>query len=191
MRNKSIIALGLSSMLLVPAYAANNSAENDTGLYAGVGYGLIDASGEDDFEKDNDAFNFYLGSQLNQNVSLEAGYINFGTYGNSNLETEIDGYTLGVNLGLPVNDFISLYVKGGQLWWDAQLTSVVGNGSTNGNEFFYGAGISFALSQGLDLNINYIRFDVNFENDEVGALANINSLDSEIDYAGVSVQYTF
>ena len=191
MKNKSIISLALSSMLFAPAYAADNSPIDNHGFYVGAGYGLLNADGEDDFDEDDNAYNLFIGSQLNESVSLEAGYIDFGKYGNNSLKAELDGYTLGLNLGLPINDHITLFINGGSLWWDADIDTVVGNGATDGNEFFYGAGASFAISQGWDLKVNYTRFDFNFNEDEVGVFSNINSLDSEIDYASISVQYTF
>lgn len=191
MKNKSIISLALSSLFFIPAYAADDSPIDNHGFYAGAGYGLLNVDGKDDFDEDDNAYNVYIGSQLNEVVSLEAGYIDFGKYGNSNLNTELDGYTLGLNLGLPINDYITLFVNGGYLWWDADINSAAGNGATDGNEFFYGAGASFAISQGWDLKVNYTRFDFNFDEDEIAILSNIDSLDSEIDYASVSVQYTF
>ena len=191
MKNKSLISLALSPMFLIPAYAADNSSVDTHGLYVGAGYGLISADSESDFDEDDNAYNVYIGTQFNEFVSLEGGYIDFGKYGNSNINAELDGYTLGLNLSYPINDYISLFVNGGQLWWDADIDSAAGNTSTDGNEFFYGAGATFAIAQDWDLNVNYTRFDFNFDDDEVGVFSNFENLDTEIDYASVSVQYTF
>lgn len=191
MKKLSLVSLSLSSLLFTPVYADDHLKIDDFGPYIGAGYGLLSADGEDGFDDDDDAYNVYIGSQFHQAVSLEAGYINLGEYGNDTYNADIDGYTLGVNLGLPLTDYITLFAKGGQLWWDADVNTALANGSTDGNEWYYGAGASFALSTGWDLRLDYTRFDFDFEEEEVGVFANVDNLDTEIDYASISIQYTF
>lgn len=191
MKRLSIISLSLSSILLAPVYADDHSTIDNFGPYIGAGYGLLSNDGEDGFDNETNAYNFYIGSQFHQSVAIEAGYIDFGEYGNNSYNAELDGYTLGVNLGLPITDYVTLFAKGGQLWWDAEVNSIIADGSTDGNELYYGAGVSFAMSEGWDLRVDYTRYDFDFEENEIGVFANIDDLDTKIDYASIAVQYTF
>lgn len=173
------------------ATADDHTDVDHYGIYVGAGYGLLNVDSDEDFDDDDNASNVFIGGQINQALSIEAGYIDFGRFGNQAFNSEIDGYTLALKAGLPINDHITLYIKGGQLWWDADISALEGSNNVDGNEFFYGAGASFAISQSWDLRIEYTRFDLDFERDEIGILSNVESFDTDLDYASVNIQYTF
>lgn len=187
MKSTSLLSLILSSILVAPALAKEESDVDHRGVYVGGGYGLISASGDDD----DDAYNVFIGTQFNQMISLEAGYLDFGKFGNDTFNTKLDGYTLGLKLGLPVTERITLFVKGGNYWWDADLSGFDNTLSLDGNELFYGAGASFAISKNWQLNLDYTRYDFEFEDDEIGIFSNVDKFNGEVDYASLSVQYTF
>ncbi|EWH10865.1 OmpA-like transmembrane region [Catenovulum agarivorans DS-2] len=185
--------LCLTSSLLMTSAAVSADTSDDVdhfGPYVGAGYGLLNVDG-DDFDEEDNAYTLYVGKQVHQMFSIEGGYIDFGQYGNDSYNSELDGYTLGFKLGLPVHDAVTVFAKGGRLWWDAELNAATANGEVDGSDNFYGVGASFAVSQGWDLRLDYTRFDVEFERDEIGILAEIDDLDRKVDLASISVQYTF
>ncbi|GAC34169.1 outer membrane beta-barrel protein [Paraglaciecola polaris] len=193
MKKFTLTTLAATSLLMTSgaSFAAMDDNVDHHGIYVGAGYGLVDVDGDQDFDREDNAPNIYIGTQFNQYLSVEGGYIDFGEYGNDTFNTEVDGYTLGLKAGLPVNEYITLYAKGGQLWWDADLNAAGAGDSTDGDDLFYGVGASFAISQGWDVRLEYTRFELEFERDEIGILAEIDDFDSDVDYASVSVQYTF
>ncbi len=102
---------------------------------------------------DNDAsYNFGIGYQVNDTVSIEAGYMDMGTpltasgsysatsagsgtYGTStysytenaagtvNADADADGWTLGAVFNMPVTPQIDLLAKAGYYFWDADVTA--------------------------------------------------------------------
>lgn len=99
--------------------------------------------GDEEFDDDKDAYDLRLGYSFNQYFALDGSYIDFGDYGNDILRADTDGYTLGLQVTLPVHDSFDLYVRGGQLWYETEST--VGNISSDYNDegMYAGAGIRY------------------------------------------------
>ncbi|MBV2129119.1 outer membrane beta-barrel protein [Arsukibacterium indicum] len=191
---KSILALLTASSLIATSAYANSPTDNidHQGIYIGAGYGLLNVKGdEEDFDKEDNASRVFAGAQLNQMFSIEGGYIDFGNYGNSVFNTDLDGYTLALKAGLPVSERFTVYAQGGNIWWKADINATDASDDVDGSDIFYGAGVSFALTQSLSLRLEYTRLDVEFDRDEIGILAEIDSFDTKVDYANIGIQYTF
>lgn len=186
---RSVAALSIA-LLAGGAQAAESDIDHQ-GLYLGVGYGFVKSKGADEFDDNDDAGRVFIGGQFNQVVSVEGSYIDFGKYGDSVASADIDGYTLAVKAGLPLGEYLTLYALGGNLWWDSDLKALGVSGKTDGQEFFYGAGASLALSHGLDLRLEYTRFNVEFDRDEIGIFGAGDDLDTDLDSVSVALQYTF
>ncbi len=185
----SLAALSLA--LVTGGVQAETHEVDHQGVYLGAGYGFVKAKGADEFDDDNDVGRIYIGGQFNQVVSIEGSYIDFGKYGDQVASADIEGYSLAVKAGLPLGEFVTLYALGGNLWWDADFKALGATSNTDGQELFYGAGASLALSDGLDLRLEYTRFDVEFERDEIGIFGAGDDLDTDLDYVGLALQYTF
>ena len=99
--------------------------------------------GDEEFDDDKDAYDLRLGYSFNQYFALDGSYIDFGDYGNDILRAGTDGYTLGLQVTLPVHDSFDLYEHGGQLWYETEST--VGNISSDYNDegMYAGAGIRY------------------------------------------------
>lgn len=197
---KSYLAAFMVSAVIFSAAAAAQGyepAEQDadvdhTGIYVGAAYGLLNVDGDDeDFDREDNATRIFAGAQFNQVLSLEGGYIDFGNYGNSVFNTDLDGYTLALKAGLPLAERVTLYAQGGNVWWKADINAAGLSENTDGSDIFYGVGISYALTENLDVRLDYTRFDVKFDRDEIGILAEIDSFDTKVDYASLGIQYTF
>ncbi|QBL10268.1 porin [Rheinheimera sp. D18] len=195
MKKHYLAALTVSSFLLSSTYAfaaPNNDEVDHVGIYVGAAYGLLNVDGDDqDFDKEDNASRLFVGAQFNQAFSLEAGYIDFGQYGNNIFNTELDGYTLALKAGLPLGERFTLYAQGGNVWWKADISATDDKADVDGSDLFYGVGMSYALSKNLDLRLDYTRFDVKFDRDEIGILADIDNFDTKVDYVSVGIQYTF
>ncbi|WP_299598250.1 porin family protein [uncultured Microbulbifer sp.] len=188
---KSISISAITSLLLGSAISAQAASNDDRGLYVGASYGYMKARDAEEFNDENDISRLLVGAQLNKFVGIEGGYIDFGKYGGDFASAKTDGYTLGVNLTLPVTETFGLYARAGQMWWDSNYNVLGAGDDANGNELFYGAGAKMALTQNVDLRLEYSRYKVQFETDEIGAAAEIDELDTDLDYANVTLQYMF
>lgn len=194
MKSLHVNTLTAASFILTASFAqgaVNNSGVDHYGIYVGADYGLIDVHGTEGLDQADNASNIYVGAQFGQIFSVEVGYIDFGEYGNNTFDTQVDGYTLGLKAGLPVNNMITIYAKGGQLWWQADLHAIDGNDDINGSDIYYGVGASFALSDGWGVRLEYTRFDLKLERNDIGILADIESFDSKLDYTSIGIQHTF
>lgn len=194
MKKSYLATLAATSLLMISGFAAAASSDDvdHMGIYVGAGYGLLNVDGDDeDFDDEDNAAKVFIGTQFNQAFSLEAGYIDLGKYGNSVFNTELDGYTLALKAGVPLGDRFTIYAQGGNLWWQADINATDERDDVDGSDIFYGVGMSFALTESLDLRLDYTRFDVEFDRDEIGILADIDSFDTKVDYASLSIQYTF
>lgn len=192
MKKSFLAVLTASSLIATSAYAAPENDIDHMGIYVGAAYGLLNVDGDDeDFDDEDNASRYFLGAQFNQMLSLEGGYIDFGNYGNSVFNTDLDGYTLALKAGLPLTERFTVYAQGGNVWWKADINATDESDDVDGSDIFYGVGISFALTQNLDLRLDYTRFDVEFDRDEIGILAGIDNFDTEVDYASIGIQYTF
>lgn len=193
MKKSILAAFTASSFIATSAYAATPQDNVDhRGIYVGAAYGLLKVDGDDqDFDDEDNASRYFLGAQFNQVLSLEGGYIDFGNYGNSVFNTDLDGYTLALKACLPLTERFTVYAQGGNIWWKADINATDDSADVDGSDIFYGVGVSFALTQSLALRLDYTRFDVKFDRDEIGILADIDNFDTKVDYASIGIQYTF
>ena len=176
---------------LEPSSKHNDREVDHQGVYLGADYGYVKSDGADEFDDNNDVGRVFIGGQFNQAISLEGAYIDFGRYGDDVASTDIDGYTLSLKAGLPLGNVATLYALGGNLWWDSDLQALGTKNEADGQELFYGAGISLALSHGFDVRFEYTRFKVELDRDEVGIFAGSDELESDLDYASLGLSYTF
>ncbi|WP_250461633.1 porin family protein [Microbulbifer litoralis] len=189
---RNVISLTFASGIsLIAAGSAQAYAENENGLYLGASYGYMKARDAEEFEDDNDIGRLVIGNQFNRYFAIEGAYIDFGEYGGRFASADTDGYSLGANFTLPLSETFGLYARGGQLWWNSDYDVAGFGGDADGSELFYGAGAKMALSKNVDMRLEYTRYNVNFDTDELGAAAEIDELDTDLDYANVTLQYNF
>ncbi|OZY87915.1 hypothetical protein CBP51_02740 [Cellvibrio mixtus] len=157
----------------------------------GAGYGLTKLK-DNEFKEDEAAKKIFALVKFNEYIGVEAAYIDFDKAGNDVLTLDADGKSLAVILEAPINQYFSLYAKGGQLWWDADASIAAINASDNydGSEAFWGGGAKFRLSDNLDLRVEYERFDFNISRDEFDVLQQ-DDIGMDVDFASVSLQFTF
>lgn len=196
--------IALASLVLLSSAASisvNAQTEEDNGwrmepeFSIGAGYGPTKIKDNDeDFDEDEAAKKIFALAKFNEYVGIEASYIDFDEAGNDFFSLDAKGKTLALILEAPINETISLYAKGGQMWWeaDAALTNDLFSASDDydGDETFWGAGVKFGLAEHLDLRIEYERFNFEISRDEIDVLQ-ASDIDTEVDLASVNLQFTF
>ena len=159
----------LSSMPL-PAMADYDTDRSHPGLYLGGGAGLNSLNGEDYTAANNDvtddqvSYKGIVGFRVNSNVSLEAGYVDFGTAQDGNNHVQAHGFTLGGVLEVPALQFVHPYAKAGFLFWDADSQFSAIQQNDTGSDFTYGAGLRFILGDTVDVRTEYDRFEMDRNN---------------------------
>jgi OOP family OmpA-OmpF porin len=132
--------------------------------------------------------------KFNEYIGIEASYIDFDDASNEIFNFDVKGKALNLILELPITQGIGVYAKGGQLWWDAdtrvRAQDVLFSRDYDGNESFWGLGAKFRLAQHWDLRVEYERFNFEISRDELNVLQT-RDINMDLDYASVSVQFTF
>lgn len=176
-----LATLGLFAAL--PLTASASPEEPGVYLGGGIGYERINSENfpddSDELKDERTAYKGLFGFRLNPIISLEGQFIDFGDAVDGPLNVEATGWTAGVVLNLPINEFISPYAKAGYLFWDSKL-SVDGFGGgkfkDDGSDPFYGFGLKLGLSERLDLRVEYERLKLD---------------DTDVDLASVNLQFNF
>ncbi|HSX49617.1 MAG TPA: porin family protein [Cellvibrio sp.] len=199
-KKSALLSLAIiSSAVSLPTYAqSENTAENDSWrlqpeFSIGAGYGLTKMK-DDDFEEDEAAKKVFALVKFNEYIGVEAAYIDFDEASNNGASLDADGRALALLLEAPITEAVSIYAKGGQLWWDADasLDTSLGDLSDDydGDETFWGAGVKFQLAENLDLRLEYERFNFEISRDEFDVLQ-ADDIDMDVDFASANIQFTF
>jgi OOP family OmpA-OmpF porin len=159
----------------------------------GGGYGFTKIK-DGDFDEDEAAKKAFVLVKFNEFIGIEAQYIDFDDASNELFNFDVKGKALDLILELPISEAFGVYAKGGQLWWDAdtrvRASDVLFSRGYDGDETFWGVGAKIRLAQRLDLRVEYERFNFEISRDEINVLQT-RDIDMDIDYASVSVQFTF
>ena len=190
-KTSSLLCLALCS---TAAFAQTNEGWRFSPEFSvGAGYGATKLK-DGDFDEDETAAKVFAVVKFNEYIGLEGSYIDFDNSGNSELNIDPKGAGLALILEAPINQSFSVYAKGGQLWWDADANLNVGvidtSDSYDGDETFWGIGTKIRLADNVDLRIEYERFNFEISRDEINVLQP-NSLDMDVDYASINLQYSF
>lgn len=153
----------------------------EPGFYVGGGVGYFRVDEQDFFgpgdnlDDDRVSLKAYAGGDILPWLSAEAGYVNFGEIGNGST-LEGDGWTVAAIGQLPIGNFAP-YAKVGYMWWDADRAAPgIPIENRDGHDWFGGLGLRFALTQALDMRIEYERYQMD---------------DADIDMGSINLQLTF
>ncbi len=178
--NKAVCSIAFLAALPMAAQAQAPEA------YIGVGYGQYKFEFEDadtDFKDDQDLMKFFVGGKFNETFGVELSHLNFSDGGDEFLDTDIKGISLAGVLSAPISEYFSVFGKAGWFAWEADIESksdiVDFSRSIDGNDFFYGAGLKFKLTDHADLRLEYDRYEIDDE------------IDPELDIVSFSAQYVF
>lgn len=180
--------------------------------YSGVSYGNlgIDDTCEDlrqDFQAaannnfpgaslscdDSPAFyRVYSGARLTPHFGFEVGYrhsekADLGVSSNGQNVKIADASIRGIDLAalaqFPLGNRIDLFAKAGGFFWDYDFeSSALGSNDASGNNFMYGAGIRFGITDNIFLRADY---------DIVPDLGNSEIGENDVDMVSGSLEYHF
>ena len=188
MRHWTVTVLLCCGIAAFPCFANDGSAgspaeSNDGGskkgdvgrLYLGANYGFYKARGGA-FDDENNLPEAVIGINLSRYFAIEASAVDFGRIGGRLIEAEADGWTGSAALRLPLTDTLGLYARGGVLFWDATIRRA-GNldEAVNDRDIFYGAGFDFRISRMLMFIVEYVRYEVDFDESVFRATADIDA----------------
>ena len=103
--------------------------------------------------------------------AIEVGHYDLGSYGpsdnNLDMEVSASGPALGVNAILPMKLF-DVYAKAGMIFitWTG--------GEDKSTDTYYGLGTNFNLGSALDIYLEYLLIDADFQAEMIGAGVRVN-----------------
>jgi opacity protein-like surface antigen len=156
--------------------------------YIGANYGGYKDRGGD-FDEDDDFKEAIVGAQLNQFLGLEASYIDFGSFGGNVGKADIDGYGLAIVGRLPITEQLGIYIKGGQLFWDADVRVAGLKQSYDGDEPFYGVGADIKVSEHFVVALEYDRYEIDLEDSTLPAPA--SNWEGDMDTVKLGARFLF
>ena len=130
-----------------------------------------------------------MGAQLNQFLGLEASYIDFGSFGGDVGKADIDGYGLAIVGRLPITEQLGIYIKGGQLFWDADVRVAGLKQSYDGDEPFYGVGADIKVSEHFVVALEYDRYEIDLEDSTLPAPA--SNWEGDMDTVKLGARFLF
>jgi OmpA-OmpF porin, OOP family len=165
----------LAGLLPLASVAAHAGPAVQPGFHIGAGAGSSSLNGSDYTGDGNHvddtqrAYKALAGFRLNEIVSLEAQYINFGTARNGNNSVDAHGLTAGGVFEAPISRYVHPYAKAGVLFWDAKGSFSGVNRNDTGTDFAYGGGLRFILGRNFDIRGEYERFE--FQHNDVHTIS--------------------
>ena len=188
----SITAIMTTGLLSSSAIAQSTSYNDDSsGLYIGASYGHLRVDGDNEFDDNKDAYQGTLGYGFNDYFALEASYIDFGDYGNDIAKAATDGYILGIRLGLPITDNLSIYARGGQLWYETDYDVLGVNDSTDDEGLFAGLGLGYHLNKDWTLKVDYTLYDSDLNIDSATDDIDDANFSTDLKHAAIGFEYKF
>lgn len=178
-----------ATAMTAPTVWAQDAVDRDqSGPYISGSYGGYKAHGGQ-FEDENDLFGAALGYQFNSFFALEAEYIDFGNFGEDNVDGQLKGVGLGAVGRLPLTDSFGIYGKAGAFASAFDVDAF--NESETYDEVtpFVGAGVDFRVTPQLTAFAEYNRYSV--EVDEEDFNGQVTNDGPEFDTGRVGLKYQF
>lgn len=151
-------------------FTATAWAESGLAIGGGVGAASLNEDFDGfDIDADSTAFRLTVGWQFNDYVSVEAGYHNFGRFEQTvdadgtpvEVSLKADGFTLGVTGSLPLGERFSLFGRAGAFFWDGDADiNGVSQARPEDTNLFLGFGLSYQLTEKLDLTGDLTRYEL-------------------------------
>lgn len=182
--------------LVLTTGVASADQRTDTGFYlaGGVGHAQIDSESGFAGEETTTAPRIAAGWQLTPSLGIEAGYYDFKDYAEYSISTvDISGLSLAVVAQLPLSPRFALFAKVGQIWWGSDFTvqscSHLGgcfakDVNLDERDNLLGLGLSYELSDRLELELEYDYFDFKFTRD-------FNMLNNDVSFTSLSLVFEF
>lgn len=177
----AVIPAALAVSLAAPSALAQSADFDPQGYVGGdIAYSRLEnESFPDSNDEVNDnrfGYDLHIGARFNPVFGIEGGFTDFGEAEENGVTYSADGFTLAGLVHFPLADRASVYGKLGQLFWDAEGRTTFGNFEDDGNDVFYGLGLSLPVGVATDLRFEYERFELD---------------DADVDQAAIGLNFLF
>jgi len=93
-------------------------------------------------------------------LGLEASWTDFNRLNNGNDRFGADGKGLAALVSFPLGTASTVFLKGGQFWWDSDSSLGSSLGAKKGHDPFWGAGFKYGFNEHLAFRLEAERYDV-------------------------------
>ncbi|WP_203299025.1 porin family protein [Marinobacter sediminum] len=172
-----------------PAVWAQDGVDREqTGPYISGSYGGYKAHGGE-FEDENDMLGVALGYQFNPFFALEAEYIDFGNFGEDDVEGKLKGAGLSAVGRLPLTDSFGVYGKVGAFASAFDVDAFDEDETYDEVSPFVGAGVDFRVTRQLTAFAEYNHYNVDIDEDDFNG--QVTNDGPEFDTGRVGLKYQF
>jgi OOP family OmpA-OmpF porin len=181
--------LPLAALPLLALLSGSASAENGFYAFGIAGTSRVDTTYDifNSVDDDQTGFSVGVGFALNQNFSIEAAYLDFGTHRAQTdcppdllclvvpapARADLSGYSVSLIGSIPLGERWALYGKAGLASWDIQYRGLASAFDRSNNDLLLGAGLQWTWNDRWKLFAEYFGAD-----DELG-------------FAGLGARYRF
>ena len=182
-------ALFTASFVTAPVALAQSNAERDqSGPYVSGSYGGYKSHGGE-FEDENDLLGAAVGYQFNPFFALEAEYIDFGNFGEDDVEGKLKGFGLSAVGRLPLTDSFGIYGKAGAFASAFDVDAFNESETYDEVSPFVGAGVDFRVTPALTAFAEYNRYNVDIDKEDFNG--QVTNSGPEFDTGRVGLKYQF
>ncbi|MGQ9426638.1 porin family protein [Gilvimarinus sp. F26214L] len=156
--------------------------------YIGFGYGQykleFDADVDTDFDDDQNAFRIFGGMNFTDAFGAEISVYDFDEGDDNGITTDLEAASIAAVFRAPLHERFALFAKAGWFFWEADVETAAPEGFAFGDELdgddaFFGVGLSLGLTESIDLRLEYDRFELE------------DDIEPDLDYASASIQVNF
>lgn len=182
-------ALFTASLVTAPVALAQSNAERDqSGPYVSGSYGGYKSHGGE-FEDENDLLGAAVGYQFNPFFALEAEYVDFGNFGEDEVEGKLKGFGLSAVGRLPLTDSFGIYGKAGAFASAFDVDAFNESETYDEVSPFVGAGVDFRVTPALTAFAEYNRYNVDIDKEDFNG--QVTNSGPEFDTGRVGLKYQF
>ncbi|MCK7547736.1 porin family protein [Marinobacter koreensis] len=178
-----------AAFVFAPAtWAKDDVARDEAGPYVSGSYGGYKSHGGE-FDDENDLFGAALGYQFNPMFSLEAEYIDFGNFGNDDVDGKLKGLGLSAIGRLPLTQSFGIYGKAGVFASAFDVDAFDNSKTYDDVNPLVGAGVDFRVTDQLTAFAEYDRYNVDIDKSDFNGQVNNDGPDFDTGRVGLKFQF--
>lgn len=170
---KTFLSAALTAALVAPSAFADNHGNFYVGGAVGkteVDYAIPAGANVDITDDSDTSWKLFAGYNFNQNFAIEFAYQDLGENSMNvmNVPVEVDGdaYSLALLAKLPMGEKAAAYAKLGYAHINADANvGGIANVSADDSDVLYGLGVSYSVTETVDLRLEWERMDFEDEVD--------------------------
>ncbi|EMP54923.1 hypothetical protein MSNKSG1_13357 [Marinobacter santoriniensis NKSG1] len=184
----TITVLSAAFVFAPATWAKDDVTRDEAGPYVSGSYGGYKSHGGE-FNDENDLFGAALGYQFNPMFSLEAEYIDFGNFGNDNVDGKLKGLGLSVIGRLPLTQSFGVYGKAGVFASAFDVNAFDNSETYDDVNPLVGAGVDFRVTDQLTAFAEYDRYNVDIDKSDFNGQINNDGPDFDTGRVGLKFQF--